>query len=273
VALNPNSSWPLQNLFFNYQMQRQFDAAAKTVDRALAIDPKSFGLWGLKSRLAIASRGDMSVADEAIAKFVKSAKNDVQWKKEFPAELLTELTLGEAGLRMLQRRFDLVLKVLKELPEKQNPSKPHGIITALTMEGFAYEQQGQAEAARESFLKARQLAEAAVAEEPNDASRHAMLAQVLARLGEKDAAIAEGLKAVELLPISVDAFEGPQIKTVLAEVYAITGENSKAIEVLDELLGRPSDLTVELIKLDPTYDGLRKDPGFQNLLAKYQSRG
>src|SRR4029077_600318 len=37
VNLNPKDSWPLQNLAFNYQMQRNFDAANKAIDRALQI--------------------------------------------------------------------------------------------------------------------------------------------------------------------------------------------------------------------------------------------
>ena len=39
VELSPNETWPLQNLAFNYQMQRNFDAANKTIDRALCLRP------------------------------------------------------------------------------------------------------------------------------------------------------------------------------------------------------------------------------------------
>src|SRR6195256_747273 len=53
VSLNPKDIWPLQNLAFNYQMLRNFDAANKTIDRALQIDPKGVGLWEVKSKLAI----------------------------------------------------------------------------------------------------------------------------------------------------------------------------------------------------------------------------
>ena len=67
VSLNPNDTWPLQNLFFNYQMQREFEAANRTIDRALAIDPKSFSLRGLKARLAVLARGDFNVAEEGFA--------------------------------------------------------------------------------------------------------------------------------------------------------------------------------------------------------------
>ena len=45
ASLSPNETWPLQNLAFNYQMQRNFDAANKTIDRALKLSPESFSLW------------------------------------------------------------------------------------------------------------------------------------------------------------------------------------------------------------------------------------
>ncbi len=273
VALNPHDSWPLQNLFFNYQMERKFDAAERTIDRALAIDPKSFSLWGLKCWLAIAARGDTSVADEAFAKFQQAVnKPDQEWIKNLPPALVSEALFGEANVRILQRRYSDALEAIKRLPAEGIPGKPHIAIAAHLAEGMAYQGLGQNEQAHAAFLKAKELAESAVREQPRDESRHAVLAQVLARLGEKDAAIAEARKAVELLPISNDAFEGPQVKAKLAEVYAVSGENEKAIAVLDELLSRPSDLTVHLLKLDPTYDGLRKDPAFQNLLKKYESR-
>ena len=104
---------------------------------------------------------------------------------------------------------------------------------------------------------------------PNDASRHAKLARALAHLGEKEAAIAEAKRATELLPESADAFEGPTMTSALAEVYALTGENAKAIELLDGLLNRPSGVTVASLRVDPAMDRLRDDPKFQELLQKY----
>ncbi len=49
----------------------------------------------------------------------------------------------------------------------------------------------------------------------------------------------------------------------------LTGENAKAISLLDGLLSRPSNVTVPLLKLDPTMDRLRTDPAFQAILAKH----
>jgi len=56
-----------------------------------------------------------------------------------------------------------------------------------------------------------------------------------------------------------------------AEVYAVTGENAKAIELIDGLLSRPAPVTVAFLKLDPSVDLLRDDPAFQTMLAKHES--
>src|SRR6478609_2813894 len=53
ASLNPKDTWPLQNLTYNYAMQRNFDAANKTMDRALELNPNGIGLWEIKAKLAI----------------------------------------------------------------------------------------------------------------------------------------------------------------------------------------------------------------------------
>ena len=45
-----------------------------------------------------------------------------------------------------------------------------------------------------------------------------------AGLGNKELAIDEGMKAVELRPISRDALEGPEYVEKLAKAYALLGE-------------------------------------------------
>ena len=81
--------------------------------------------------------------------------------------------------------------------------------------------------------------------------------------------MAEAQRATELLPESKDAFGGPEIAAGVAEVYAILGDNDRAIEILDGLLSRPSAMTVQVLKVNPIWDPLRSDPRFQALLQKY----
>ncbi len=151
-------------------------------------------------------------------------------------------------------------------------AKPEGAFEKYLCEGIAYEKLGQAAESRSAFLKAKELIEGAVRTAPNYASGHANLARALAHLGEKEAAIAAAKRATELLPESADAFEGPVMTAALAEVYALTGENAKAIELLDGLLSRPSEVTAAMLKLDPALDRLRDDPAFQKMLTQHESK-
>ena len=68
ATLNPKDTWPLQNLAFNYQMLRNFDAANKTVARALQVNPQAIGLWEIKVKLAIAEKGDFSAYEQGVEK-------------------------------------------------------------------------------------------------------------------------------------------------------------------------------------------------------------
>ena len=106
VSLNPKDRWPLQNLVFNYQVLRNFDAANKTVDRALELNPQGIGLWEIKIRLAIAEKGDFSVYEQGVEKV-----------KAFPMSSEERLTiLGEANLLLLQRKYQQVLQLGEKYP-------------------------------------------------------------------------------------------------------------------------------------------------------------
>jgi TolB-like protein/Tfp pilus assembly protein PilF len=267
AGLNPNDTWTLQNLFFNYQMERNYKAANRVIDRALAIDPKSFGLWGLKAKLAVAERGDLTVAEKGLA--VLDQEMALGKVKDVNPEVLAEVALGKANILTYRGKYSEALEILRQLPQGTATSKPHGYVETRLLDGTLHEKLGQTTEAQAAFLKAKEAAEAALLEAPDEPSRHALLARALAQLGEKEMAVSEAKRAIELRPESVDAFEGPGITEVLAEVYALTGESAKAIEVIDGLLSRPGDLTVPLLKIDSRWDRLRADPAFQAMLARH----
>ena len=267
VSLNPNDTWPMQNLVFNYQMQRNFKEANRVIDRALAIKPKSFNLWSLKARLAVMERGDLTIAEKGLASLEEQkAKGNL---KDLDPETLVGILMAKANVLFFRRDYSGALEALRQLPSDLPPGMSHDVEGKI-LEGIINEKLGRAEAARAAFMSAKEIAEAMVKEAPDQAARHAVLARCLARLGEKDAAIEEAQRATTLLPESVDAFQGPQIAQAVAEVYAVTGENAKALEVLNELLSRPSDVTTAVLKIDPALDRLREDPGFQELIAKHE---
>lgn len=256
VDLNPNDTWPLQNLALNYEVQRNFDAANKTVDRALKLDPDSLGLWSIKAQLAIAEKGDLEVAKSVVSKLK-------------PDHAKGYLAGSAVQILLLQRKFEEALRVAEQIDDELLAKEPEAWPMKYTVIGIAKKVLGDEAGAREAFLTAKRLAEKHVSDAPDDAARHTKLAAVLAWLGEKDAAIAEGLRATELLPESVDAFDGPKMTEALAEVYCIVGEQDKALDLLDHLLSRPSFVTVATLKVMPMWDWLRHNPRFHELLKKY----
>jgi serine/threonine-protein kinase len=130
---------------------------------------------------------------------------------------------------------------------------------------------GDDAAARRRWSK-QDIFEEQLKQKPDDADLHVQLAKLLAWLGEKDTAIAEAQRATDLRPESKDAFEGPRITEGVAQVYAILGDNARAIELLDGLLNRPSEVTLQTLKLNPAWDPIRNDPAFQALFAKYAGK-
>ena len=268
VKLNPNDTWPLQNLFFNYNMQRQFDAAERVIDRAVQLNPTSTTLLGLKSQLAISARGDLTVAEACQAKFEKARASGRL--NDLDPSVLREVAQAKASLLIMQHKYEEALNALRNLPVQK--SNPHQMIEAPLQEAIIYRRMGQTQKSGIALQQAKEQAEAALEEAPNEPSRHALLARVLAQLGKKEKAVAEARRAMELRPESADAFEGPNFSGTLAEVYAVNGQNPEAIQVLDHLLTVPSELTVALLRLDPIWDSLRTDSAFQQMLAKHESR-
>ena len=58
-------------------------------------------------------------------------------------------------------------------------------------------------------------------------------------MGRKEAAIAEGRRAVELKPESRDAVDGPLMNGYLALIYTRVGERDLALSLLERLLHTP----------------------------------
>jgi serine/threonine-protein kinase len=105
---------------------------------------------------------------------------------------------------------------------------------------------------------------------PEDPQLHALLGVSLAYLGRKAEAIREGEKAVTLLPIEKDALNAPYMQHQLVRIYILAGEPEKALDRLEPLLKTPYYLSPGWVKVDPSFDPLRKNPRFQRLVASPQ---
>jgi TolB-like protein/Tfp pilus assembly protein PilF len=260
ASLSPKDIWALQNLAHNYQMLRDFDTANKTIDRALALDPTAAGALEVKSKLAILEKGDFEVAEKAFAAVKSIPLNE---------ELKLKINSGRIEVFLLERKYQEALAQAESLPDEQVAAFPGGLCAKYYYIGFARKGLHDEQGARAAFEKAKSAAEEWIRRSPDAEDAHIQLAKVLAYLGDRDGALAEAQRATELLPETKDAFGGPEITEGVAQVHAILGDNDRAIEILEELLGRPSAVTVQSVKVNPVWDPLRNDPRFQALMQKY----
>jgi len=263
ATLNPKDWWPPQNLAMNYAMQRNFAAANKTIDRALELNPSGIGLWETKIKLAIAEKGDFSVYEQALEKM-----------KPLPmsSEERLKVVGGQAELLLFERKYQQVLQLAESVTDESLAASPGASAGKYYAIGIAQKGLGDDGAARAAFLKAKNILEEQLKQKPDDPGLHIQLAKVLAQLGEKDAAIAEAQRATDLRPDSKDAFDGPKVTEDVAQVYAILGDNARAIELLDGLLSRPTGVTLQSLRVNPAWDPIRSDPAFQTLFAKYAGK-
>jgi serine/threonine-protein kinase len=260
ASLDPQNANVLWNLGANYMAQRDFETADKLFDRAIAADPQSFAANGMKSALAVAWKGDVGFAENRLSSVPPG----------FDPEGL--VTAARIWVLTLQRKFAEALQVAQQFRGETFTYPDRGPCPKAYLEGSLYLYQGDKEKAHAAFEQARIVAERLLRDAPDDPGRHAQLGAVLAGLGKKEEAINEGKKAVELLPESEDAFDGPQATAALAEIYAWVGEYDEALRLLDHLLNVPSGLTVWTLKLDPVWDSLRGDSRFQSLIDKYAAK-
>ena len=252
ATLSPKDSWVLQNLGDNYYANKNFETAEKIFDRAIEAAPQSLGPRAEKANLAVAWKGDLGVMEKELTQLPAGVDPDGL------------VTFARMQLLLLQRKFTDALALLKQSPQEIfHSDKPREFF-----EGAIYAFLNDKEKAVAAFERARPVAETALRESPDDASRHIVLGLILAGLGQKEAAMAEGKRAVELLPESQDALEGPKMTVALAQIYAWTGESDQALQLLEHSLSIPNGVTIPFLRLDPMWDPLRSDPRFQALIDR-----
>jgi len=221
ISLDPKNVGNLLNLAFSYAALRNFEAADKTVDRAIAAAPQSFTAIGYKGYLAIPWKGDLAAAEKQI--FSIPAGSDPNGM----------LTWARWWVLTLQQKFPEALSTIQKFPAETLTLNTTAPVPKAVLEGIVYFLQGDTQSAQAQFERARVVSERLLREAPDDPARHAEHGLILAALNRKQEAIAEGKRAVELLPESQDAFDGPRYSALLAQIYAWTGEADEAIRLLD----------------------------------------
>jgi hypothetical protein len=123
--------------------------------------------------------------------------------------------------------------------------------------------------------KAREAIETRFRAQADDAAAMAQLGWVKLALKQNSDALRFARQASETVPVEKDAISGAVLLAGLAEIQARANDPAGAVESLRRLLSIPIGyyVSIQELKLDPVWDPIRNDPGFQQLLAGKEQVG
>jgi serine/threonine-protein kinase len=253
--LDPRNVVILQQLSLNYENLRRYADMAATLDRALTLAPNDVALRTQRAGVALSSHADPKPLHATIQGILAENPN--------AARLLADYWLL---LALYERDPAVAERALAAMP-------PGGCYDSAIpfpntwCEGLVARMRGDQPAARAGFINARKEFEKMLRDQPDYAEAICALGVIDAGLGNKEDAIREGRRAVELMPVSKNAIEGPLLIKYLALIYAWTGEKDRAFEQLDKAAKLPSYLSYGQLRLHPIWDPLRSDPRFEKIVA------
>jgi DNA-binding SARP family transcriptional activator/TolB-like protein len=248
--LDPRSTTAARRLAAVHIFLREYAAADSAADLALALAPTSPAMVSLKV-IAAVGRGDL---DSARAVIRAAARR-----------------IDPAALYPFFASYQDMYWVLDDPQQRQVLAAPPSAFDddrgswGLVRAGL-YQLRGDLRRTAAYADSARLALEGQTRAAPDDGQRHALLGLALAYLGRKADAIREGRRGVALMPISRDAYFGPYNQLQLVRIYLLTGESDLALDQLEPLLRVPYYLSPGWLRIDPTFDPLRKHPRFQRLL-------
>ena len=128
---------------------------------------------------------------------------------------------------------------------------------------------GDFSGAKADAEKAVRLLEDRVQQRPNELVSLRQLSWSYLALKRNSDALKVARQLVDLLPPEKDALLGAANLAGLAEIEAHTGATAEAVGILRRLLSVPAGESVSIarLRIDPVWDPIRNDPGFQELLA------
>ena len=246
---SPESAWSLGTTYF---LVRAYPNAVRYYERALALNPRWSRAYADLAMALVAWRGDIAAGRRV---------------------LRDGMALPDAGKIVDRLRFEASLFV-------GSTPVDSAVVRNLTADMFRGDtaqfmvwsadwahRHGEPARSRAYADSARMVLERQIAADPGEAGRRVLLALAYAYLGRKDDALREGTRAVEILPVTRDAVDAPDIQEDFAYVEMLVGEADAAVRRLAYLLSIPSDISVAQLRVDPMWDPLRGNPRFQRLVG------
>jgi TolB-like protein/Tfp pilus assembly protein PilF len=257
IDLNPRDAYTIGGLAETNVFLREWREAEDTARKALTIDPHEATAMRM---LLLSSLNRTGNAQEPLRILATFPPDELL----LPNTGMFDMVIGTRGQTfVLGRDFNAALKACEmgavaTTNDWQRSAAKAGIRVLA----------GDLTGAQTDAQKALEPLEARLRGHPQDFRALRALSWVYLALGRKTDAANIARQTVELLPPEKDAVLGSGNLAALAEIQAQTGAATEAVQNLKKLLSIPAGETISIVRLkvDPVWDPIRNNPGFQQLL-------
>ena len=261
VALDPRNPYTLTQLSFSYQGLRRYPEAKATLERVLEITPDDVSTASSAALVDLLWRADTA----PLHQFIERLRN------ERPA------TLADAAdnwfdCALVERDWPAAEQALTALGNNPFWGDGGAILSRQFGEGLLARAMHDESRARKAFTAARMEQEQVVRKQKDYGPALCVLGLIDAALGNKDAALQEGRRAMELQPVEKDSFTAQALMAYLALIAAWAGEKDLALQQLATAAPTPGAALIAsygMLKLSPFWDPLRGDPRFEQIVASF----
>ncbi len=252
IQADPRNAWRASELAGTLVSLREYAHAERLFDQATGLAPDLRFAYFQQALMCLVRDGHTASARQVIESALET--ND-RWPS---------LTYLEITLDMVDGKYQQALDFLSGVGRSS--------VMSATDTAQYYLQKGDVfrlwgkQGSRAYYDSARTVIEEQIRSVPDDEYLHLFLGKAYAGMSRAEDAIREGKLAVELLPVSEDAFVGPDFVAGLAEIYAIVGEYDLAIDQLEYQISIPSWASIPYLRTWPEYAPLRDHPRFKALV-------
>ncbi|PYK40532.1 MAG: hypothetical protein DME60_07825 [Verrucomicrobia bacterium] len=262
MQIDPRNVYRLEQIAQTYWFLRRYPEAMSAFDRALAIEPNSVELRVFRADFEVDWKADTRALHEVITSIRATNPGAVQ-------------RVADSWLRCALADRDVAAARAALLAAGENTLvNDHAVhFNHWFVEGIIARLEHDQQKARAAFESARAEQEKIVQAQPDYAPPLCVLGVIDAALGRKQEALSECRRAVELLPVEKDAFNGPLMIQWFAISAAWVGEKDLALEQLTTAAHVPGTVSYGSLKLFPFWDPLRGDPRFEQIVADLAPKG
>jgi len=252
--LNPRSGDSYFQLGTTYGLVGDYNNAVKYFRKTIELDPTHIDAYINLSDYLMYDLNDDKSAIEIL-------EQDLIWT-ESPGK---KILLIDYYIR--KSEFDKALKLAESFNKDIIPFLAF-IKVRTTLIGLVYKFSGNTQKAEHYFTRSIDLLQEELKINQNNYAILLSLGENYAYLDKAEEAIRYGKRSVEILPVTKDAFFGPNVLSRLGLIYTILGKEDEAIDIFDQVTSSPAGFTIGYLNKHPYFSQLRNNLRFKKILEK-----